>query len=343
MKSSLRYACSAALIGVGLTAARPASAQIGTINSAFYHPREFNDVPGSTLTVVGNYPSLISFQDQNVSAAAGFANRHVWRFSSDSGVSPYTFSNNDFFTVSMTVTLTGDPASPRKEAGFLLDTIGGQGQFEVNTDGHEVVAFGGPFPFYAFPATFQSGDTVTLGITYFLDSLGKRAVIYSANCMHSPPLEFSNLEQGIIDGSTLGGYFQIVNAPTVATNSGIAVFQNIKIGPPDQDLDGAPDAVDQCPETPPCAIVDVSGCIALGLACTSGAECASTFCVDGVCCNGPCSNPGQSCNLPGSAGVCRAEISGVPAASQRGIVILCVLLAAVGVASLISVRYRMRS
>jgi len=78
----------------------------------------------------------------------------------------------------------------------------------------------------------------------------------------------------------------------------------------------------------------------LGAACTSGTECASTFCASGVCCNVPCSNPGQSCNLPGSAGLCRAEISGVPAASERGVVALCALLAAVGVASLISVRRR---
>ena len=83
--------------------------------------------------------------------------------------------------------------------------------------------------------------------------------------------------------------------------------------------------------------------LGLGLACISGTQCASTFCASGVCCNAPCSNAGQSCTLPGSAGFCRTEISGVPAASQRGIVTLCVLLAAVGVASLISVRDRRRS
>ena len=39
---------------------------------------------------------------------------------------------------------------------------------------------------------------------------GKRAIIYSANGVSSPVLEFGNNEQGIIAGSTLGGYFQIV-------------------------------------------------------------------------------------------------------------------------------------
>jgi len=248
------------LAGLSLAGVLGASAQLSGINSANIHPREFNDVPNSTLTVVSNYPSLISFTDQNVSKATGFANRHVWRFSSDSGVTPHHFTNDEFFSVFMNVTLTGNPISPRKEAGFLLSTIGGDGQFIVNTDGHEVVAFGGPFPFYAFPRTFNSGDTVRLGMTYFRNSNGKRAVIYYANCLQSPPLEFSNLEQGIIDNSTLGGYFQIVNSPTIATNSGSAVYENITIGPVDSDGDGVADALDTCPNTPLCSIVDAQGC-----------------------------------------------------------------------------------
>jgi hypothetical protein len=258
MSISKRCALSVALIGLGFTTA--AYSQISSINSANIHPREFNDVPNSTLTVVSNYPSLVSFEDQNVSKPTGFANRHVWRYSSDSGATPFRFSNDTFFSVFMDVTLTGDPISPRKEAGFLLNSIGGDGQFIVNTDGHEVVAFGGPFPFYAFPRTFNSGDTVRLGMTYFLKSNGKRAVIYYANCLQSPPLEFTDLEQGIIDNSTLGGYFQIVNSPTISTNSGSAVFQNITITATDLDGDGVPDALDACPNTPLCTIVDGNGC-----------------------------------------------------------------------------------
>jgi hypothetical protein len=251
-----RYVYQIALVTLGFTTSLYAQ-----INSANYHPREFNDVPGATLTVVSNYPSLISFDEQNVSAATGFANRDVWRFSSDSGATAYHFTNDEFFSVFMTVTLTGDPISPRKEAGFLLQSIGGDGQFIVNTDGHEVVAFGGPFPFYAFPRTFNSGDTIRLGMTYFLDSsTGKRSVIYYANCLQSPPLAFSNLEQGIIDNSTLGGYFQIVNSSTTPTNSGTAVFQDITIGATDLDGDGVPDSLDTCPNTPLCSVVDANGC-----------------------------------------------------------------------------------
>jgi hypothetical protein len=210
----------AAVTGVG---------QVSSINSVTVNPRVYNDVPGSSLTVVTNYPSNVSFTDQNVSAATGFANRHTWAFSSTSGQSSYQFQNNDFFHATMNLTLTGNPTSPRKEAGFLFSTTFGDIQFIVNTDGHEVVTFGGP-SFFAFPSTYNSGDTITLGIDYFLDNNGKRALMFSANGVNSPIQEFTNPEQGIING-TLGGYFQIVNDPNNPSNSGSAVFGNINISP----------------------------------------------------------------------------------------------------------------
>lgn len=207
-----------------------APAQVSSIDSVILNPRTFNDVPGSTLVSFANYPSIVYFSDANVSAASGFANRHTWAFSSD-GTNAYRFSNNEVFHAELTLTLTADPTSPRKEAGFLLDTVGGQGQFIVNTDAHEVVAFGGPLPFYAFPATFFSGDTITLGMTYLKNEFGRNAVVYTANGISSPPQEFTNLEQGIIDNSTLGGYLQIVNASSSPNNGASAAFQNIMVTP----------------------------------------------------------------------------------------------------------------
>ena len=97
----------------GLVVANGAFAQISTINSANIHPREFNDIPAATLTVVSNYPSLISFQEQNVSKATGFANRDVWRFSKDGGVTPYHFGNDEFFSVFMTVTTLKNSSLPK--------------------------------------------------------------------------------------------------------------------------------------------------------------------------------------------------------------------------------------
>jgi hypothetical protein len=47
-------------------------------------------------------------------------------------------------------------------------------------------------------------------MTGIKDGNGINAITYSANDVNSPVLEFSDLELGIINGSTLGGYFQIV-------------------------------------------------------------------------------------------------------------------------------------
>lgn len=226
---SLRFGSLCGAILLGVFASADAYGQVSSINGIITGPRTYNDVPGSSLTTFFDYPSLVYFNDQNVSAPNGFANRHTWMFSSDGGTSAFRFSNNDIFHAELTLTLTGTPESPRKEAGFLLDTIGGQGQFIVNTDAHEIVAFGGPLPFYAFPSTFLSGDTITLGLTYFKNPEGKNAIIYSANGVNSPAKLFDNLEQGIIDNSTLGGYLQVVNAPGSPNNSASATFQNISI------------------------------------------------------------------------------------------------------------------
>ena len=50
--------------------------------------------------------------------------------------------------------------------------------------------------------------------------------------------------------------------------------------------------------------------LADGAACASGAECLSTFCIDGVCCNAACGAPCDACDLPGSVGVCSAAGAG---------------------------------
>jgi hypothetical protein len=38
--------------------------------------------------------------------------------------------------------------------------------------------------------------------------------------------------------------------------------------------------------------------------CTSPTQCASAFCVDGVCCDTACDGPQEQCNLPGERGTC---------------------------------------
>ena len=180
------------------------------INSDIVHSRVYNDYPGATLTTVNNYASLVSFSEANVVGPTGFANRDDWRFSSDGGLTDHLFQNNEYWSVSVLLTLNGSPTSPRKEAGIRLDSlIGGDGLFILDTDAHEIVAFGGPLPFYSFGNTFNSGDSVLMGMTYE-NVGGQNGIVYSANGVNSPFLPMSNLEQGVINDSTLGGYFQIV-------------------------------------------------------------------------------------------------------------------------------------
>ncbi len=54
--SSLKYYVFCTAL-VSLAAINGAFAQISTINSATYTPRQFNDIPAATLTVVSNYPT----------------------------------------------------------------------------------------------------------------------------------------------------------------------------------------------------------------------------------------------------------------------------------------------
>jgi hypothetical protein len=204
------------------------------INGVRISPREFNDIPlamGSSSFCVGS-PAWVGFTELNVSAPTGFANRDVWRFSADGGASAYQIPNQ-YFNASFDLTLTGTPISPRKEAGFLLQSANvGDIQFLVNTDGHEVVQFGGS-SFYAFPSTFDSGETIHLGLSYTIDPVTHaNALRLEANGVFSPYLDFG---PGHGNGSTdlgnftLGGYFQIVNDPNNPNNSGSALFNNIQI------------------------------------------------------------------------------------------------------------------
>jgi hypothetical protein len=234
-----RYTCNATLIGLCLGAASGAYAQgVNSINSAIINTRVWSDIPGAILTASDSYPSAISFNEQNVSATNGYANRDTWQFSNNGGTSAYQFQNNDYFHASMDLTLTASSLSPRKEAGFLFSTASsGDIQFIVNTDGHEVVQFGG-ISFYSFVnsappvggygMTYNSGDLINLALSYFLAGDGNNALQFFANGNASPVFEFAP-GAGIGNGSTLGGYFQIVNDSSNPGNSGSANFQNIGI------------------------------------------------------------------------------------------------------------------
>ena len=71
----------------------------------------------------------------------------------------------------------------------------------------------------------------------------------------------------------------------------------------------------------------------VGDPCGVSDQCTSTFCVDGVCCDTPCTGPIQSCNVPGHVGQCISRAP-APAASWQGLLATAVLLAAIGGLSL---------
>jgi hypothetical protein len=234
-----RCACYATLIGMASVTAAYADG-VTAINSAVVTTHAFNDVPTSTPIVFNSYPSFILTAEENVSAPTGFANRDTWQFSAN-GTTPFQIGPKDYFLASMTLTLTGTPITPRKEAGWLFSTgSNGDIQFILDTDGHEVVQFGG-ISFYSFTGSsvippYQSGQAITLGIKYFQDpSTGANALQFFANTNASPIFDFTpSVGSGALDigeGSTLGGYFQIVNDPTNPSNSGSALFNQISIVP----------------------------------------------------------------------------------------------------------------
>jgi len=207
-------------------------------NSAVVTTHVFNDVPSAVPFVANVYPSFIFLAENGVSAPTGFANRDVWQFSGD-GTTPFLFQNGEYFGAGFTLTLSGNPITPRKEAGFLFSTVNdGDIQFVVNTDGHEVVQFGG-ISFYSFTANgfpaYNSGQPITLAMQYFKDSNGKNALQFFANGTPSPVFEFGpTVGSGALDignGSTLGAYFQIQNDPTNPANGGNALFYNITFIP----------------------------------------------------------------------------------------------------------------
>ena len=183
----------ATVIGLALAVVNTTYGQVSTINSVIMQPRALNSLTNAVLAAVTNYPVLISFTETNAGTTntAFSPNQDFWQFSVKGKTNAYLFQSNDFFTASMTVTLTGAPLSPRKEAGFAFNDVAGNinGQFILDLDAGEVVAFGGNLPFYASPLDhfYLSGEPITMGITILTDANGVQSIIYSADGFSSAP------------------------------------------------------------------------------------------------------------------------------------------------------------
>jgi hypothetical protein len=67
-----------------------------------------------------------------------------------------------------------------------------------------------------------------------------------------------------------------------------------------------------------------------GAGCIDDTQCASTFCVDGFCCNDPCTDPGEYCNLAGNQGTCLVPAAPAPTLGGSGLAAATALLIAIG-------------
>jgi hypothetical protein len=210
---------------VGFLAIVPESAAVSPQpNSAVFRLRVFNDCPTSILNTVNNYPAQLAIDDANLSCA-GFANLHVWRFSTD-GTNPAVFNNNDGFSFGATLTITG---TSQGEAGLQICPWFSQdvdGRLNVRTTDGEVACFGGRLPFYNFTAqhgvVYQKGTPIGLAIKYLPNGLSminpgtiEYTVNYNGQTFSSGviPFDEGNPNEpfgtwGILNDARVGGHHQ---------------------------------------------------------------------------------------------------------------------------------------
>jgi hypothetical protein len=224
-----------------------ASSPTPTPNSAVVRTRIFNDCPTSTVTVVNNYPSLISIEDANVDCF-GFANLHIWRFSED-GTTEAVFDNNASFRFSSDFKIEG---SGNGEGGLQIGvwySHDADGLFNVRSTDGEIACFGGRLPFYTFTGAFglryTKGNTIGLGIIYeprALNSARPATITYTVDYLGTHytsgalPFDQANPAEdpphglwGILNDARVGGHFKAFLGQGVAVTTK-ASFSNIVYG-----------------------------------------------------------------------------------------------------------------
>jgi len=200
-------------------------------NGAVVTTRIWNDCPGSDLSVVNNYPSLISIHDTDEGCTG--TNLHNWSFSEDAGITRAAFENCSHYRYSAVVKF----ASPSGEAGLMVAPWwnmwwGGSptdGKFMINATSGEIACFGGRLPFYSFTAAhglhYVSGTPIWMQITYDPNSLSEAApatieyqLYYNGVGYGSGPLPFDKANEaeaaehglwGELYYANVGGYMQV--------------------------------------------------------------------------------------------------------------------------------------
>ncbi len=225
---------------VASTVAGAAVAATPDVNGAIVIERVFNDCPGSTLTVVNDYPWEIMIQDVG-SNCYGWANLHVWRMAYDGA--EVLFPNDSAFRICGNLTITGDGAG---EAGLQIGPWWSEadGRFQVRSTDGEIACWGGRLPFFSFTATFGvtyvKGNTINLCMTYLPGDLDESnpgtiqyQVFYDGMFYSSGRLPFDEGNPsepyglwGILDDAKVGGFFQPLWALGGNPNATIAATFN---------------------------------------------------------------------------------------------------------------------
>lgn len=217
-----------------------------TINGAHVNPRWWNDMSGSTLTVVNTYPSPahINFNEVLPGSPVFQSNQHTWRLSTDGGTTDAPFANGDSFMISAAVTITGDGNA---EAGLNVSPwwspqVDGKLHVRASATGGEVAAFGGRLPFYSFGNVYVTGTTATLSIEYIANSNTAGApgqIQYGYNGLFSPWIQFDQGNPaedpphglyGTLSPAWVGGFVQDYASASGATTVN-ADFNNIVYNP----------------------------------------------------------------------------------------------------------------
>ncbi len=222
---------------LALAAAGSAMAAITDINSVVVQERIFNDYPSSTLTVTDNFPTSVEFLEHSY-GAGGWANRHDAVMSADN-TTPYALQTSDAFDISFDVYLDAGSIAPRKEGGIRFNFGGFDGLFIVTSDG-EVAAFGAVLPFHTFgTSAYALGTTANMRVVYSPDDDadafdGDASTIeYILDGVSSGPLNFSNLENGFLNGTQIAVYAQPQPDDSNPGDFFQAIYSDFKIDVPE--------------------------------------------------------------------------------------------------------------
>jgi MYXO-CTERM domain-containing protein len=257
----------ASFLVLAALAGSAAAQDISTVNGYYTQLRVFNDFnttalsyghPGGPLlpeptpgipsnNALAGFGAGLQFHETFPAGVVGnFANKHQGLFSNDGGVSAFSMSNQQSFTVDTNVQITA-PASngqPRKEGGLVFYNNHGGGNLDegrvlVASDNGEVAVFGGAMNFTGFgPGIYTLGTTAHIHFEYWAPGTQSATAEYrllftDANTgPHDSGLVTfdTNSANGFLSGSMMGFVDQNQRNPGVVDDINV-IYSNPSVVP----------------------------------------------------------------------------------------------------------------